>query len=297
MLEYLCETFLPGRCQMPVATSTVLRNIATGLFALTLFCALPVTGNALLFDDELPPATKARNLNLVAAGTVVAWGTLNWDYFQRTPHARSEEWFSHGTKEGGADKVGHVYTTYVLSDYYASLYRQWNYPAEKAARYGALSALGTTGIMEFGDAFSDYGFSVEDMIMNGLGAAASYWRGTHPEWERKIDFRVEYSPDPDDFEADVFTDYERLKYLVAVKAAGFDPLKDSPLRYFELHLGYFSRNYDDYRPTLPDRRERTLYVAVGLNVGKLLEGLWETEIFDYLQIPYTYLPLEHTLED
>ena len=133
--------------------------------------------------------------------------------------------------------------------------------------------------------------------MNCVGAAAGYWFGTHPEWQKRLDLRLEYAPSLSDFETDVVTDYEHHKYLVAVKANGFDSLKESPLSYLELHFGYYTRGYDDYHPNRgSDDRERTLYVGMGLNVGKIIENVWDTRIFNYLQLPYTYLPVEHDLD-
>jgi len=270
--------------------------LATVLVALTLLAATPAS--ALLFDDDLPRETKVRNLNLLAAGTVITWGIINWDYFQESPKSTNEDWFGHGTDEGGADKVGHLYTTYALSHLFAAIYRSWDYPDEPAMRLGTYSALGTMTIMELGDAFSeDYGFSYEDMLMNCAGALAGYWLGTHPQWQQRLDLRLEYAPSLSDFETDVVTDYEHHKYLLALKASGFEALQDSPLKYLELHLGYYARGYDDYKPYLADDdRERTVYVGLGLNVGKLIEGVWKTRIFDYLQVPYTYIPLEHDLD-
>ena len=73
-------------------------------------------------------------------------------------------------------------------------------------------------------------------------------------------------------------------------------LKDTPLRYLELHLGYYVRGYDDYKSYQPyDDRERNVYAGLGLNVGKVIESVWETRIFDYLQVPYTYFPVKHDL--
>jgi hypothetical protein len=253
--------------------------------------------SAMLFDSDLPKETKVRNLNLLAAGITVAWGIVNWDYFQSSPQAHSEGWFGRGTDEGGADKLGHLYTTYALSHLYASIYRKWDYSEEPAQTLGALSALGTMTIMEIGDSFSDYGFSYEDMIMNCVGAAAGYWLGSHPQWRQRIDLRLEYAPSLSHFETDVVTDYEHHKYLVALKAEGFESLRETLFGYFELHVGYYARGYDDYRPGQAyDDRERTVYLGLALNVGKLIENVWETKIFDYLQLPYTYLPLEHDLD-
>jgi len=280
------------------AKGLFLRTSSTCIFvflAMTLLIVPPAS--ALFFDADLPRETKVRNLNLLAAGTILTWGVFSWDYFQQSPQSANEGWFDHGTDEGGADKLGHLYTTYALSHIYASIYSDWDYHEEDAMRLGAFSALGTMTIMELGDSFSEYGFSYEDMLMNCVGAAAGYWFGTHPEWQKRIDLRLEYAPSLSDFESDVSTDYEHHKYLLAFKASGFDLLRDTPLNYFELHLGYYTRGYDDYQASQSiDDRERTVYVGVGLNVGKLLESVWETRIFDYLQLPYTYLPLEHDLD-
>ena len=95
----------------------------SAFLALNLAMASPA--GALLFDDNLPKETKLRNLNILSAGAVLAWGVANWDYFQETPRTDNEGWFSRGTDEGGADKLGHLYTTYALSHLYASIYDQW----------------------------------------------------------------------------------------------------------------------------------------------------------------------------
>ena len=164
-------------------------------------------------------------------------------------------------------------------------------------RLGTFSALGSMTIMELGDSFSEYGFSHEDILMNCVGAAAGYWLGTHPEWQQRLDLRLEYAPSLSEFETDVITDYEHHKYLLAVKAGGFELLRETPLRYFELHIGYYVRGYDDYQAaTANDSRERAVYVGLGINVGKLIEKVWDTRIFDYLQLPYSYLPLERDLD-
>jgi hypothetical protein len=152
--------------------------------------------------------------NVAGALFITGWGIANWDYFQASPSAQNEGWFGEKTKEGGADKLGHFYVNYALSHGLSYLYERWGYPHNQAAVYGAWSSFGLMGLMELGDSFSDFGFSYEDMLMNAVGSYTGYLMWTRPELMRKIDFRVEFTPEFD--EPDIFTDYENLKYLVAL---------------------------------------------------------------------------------
>ena len=137
---------------------------------------------------------KALALNLGVGAAVLGWGVANWDYGAGGPRFQSEGWFDRETEEGGADKLGHFYSAYLFSHLFAGQYERWDFDKDQAIRWGALSCLGVTGLIEVGDAFSDYGFSYEDMIFNTLGAAAGYLLWSSPELSRKIDLRVEYNP-------------------------------------------------------------------------------------------------------
>jgi hypothetical protein len=225
--------------------------------------------------------------NLAGGLFIIGWGVVNWDYFNNTPTAGSEGWFGADTEEGGADKLGHLYTNYVLTHGLSYLYGRWGYPRGTAARYGALSAFGLTGLMEVGDSFSSYGFSYEDMVMNTLGSVAGYLLWTRPDLQRLIDIRLEVTPRFD--QADIFTDYENLKYLVALKFDGIDRLSRGPLRYLDLQLGYYARGYSQSDPA---SHERNLYVGVGLNLSRVFGDLSmrrTARVFNYLQLPDTHL--------
>jgi len=188
--------------------------------------------------------------------------------------------------------------THITSRAFHKIYLDWSYDEGDAGRLGVLSSLGIMTLMEAGDSFSsEFGFSYEDMLMNLVGAGFSYLMIRVPELDRKLDLRAEYKPEfGGNFEPDFFTDYEHLKYLLALKAEGFDSIESRWLKPLELHLGYYARNYSDFQTGNPDRRERTLYVGLGLNVGLLLRSWIKTPVFDYLQLPYTYLPLERDLD-
>ena len=232
--------------------------------------------------------------NLTGAAIITAWGIANWDYGARSPHADEEEWFGRRTKSGGSDKLGHLYASYAVGSGLSMLYESWGYRQKEAGYYGALSSFFLMNYMEVGDAFSStYGFSYEDFIMNTAGVLSSYLLYTNPELSKRIDLRVEYIPS---FKtADVITEYEKMKYLIAFKAEGFDFVTNPYLKYGELHLGYYTRNYTG---GYCEQSERIIYLGVGINLSRLTReyGYTKTSRFlNYYQMPYTYLPFEKDL--
>ena len=237
---------------------------------------------------------KALLLNLGAGAVALGWGVWSWDWGESGPRFQDEGWFGRETNEGGADKIGHAWSAYALSHVFARQYQQWGYTQSDAARYGALSSTGIMGLIEVGDAFTDqYGFSYQDMLFNVAGAATGYLLWEYPEIARKVDFRVEYDPFiGGELQPDIFTDYKRLKYLIALKADGFDAIENPILKGLELHFGFYARGYDDSDRVLPDRdgRRQHLYVGIGLNLTRLLSPHVNVGgVFHYIQPPYTYI--------
>lgn len=278
------------------------RMVIVLLLCVLIWSAVVPWGFAREADEALSqPADlqqKTLLLNMAVAGGIFAWGIANWDYFQATPRGHREQWFGLETKYGGADKIGHLYTTYAAGRLFRHVYLKWGYDDDTAGRLGILSSLGAMTLMEVGDSFSDdIGFSYEDLLMNLAGAGFGYLMMVNPQLDRKLDLRVEYWPEfGGDVEWDLFTDYEQHKYLLAVKADGFECLADSWLKYFELQVGYYTRNYSDYHVGGLDRRKRVVYAGVGLNVGKIVERWVKAPLLDYVQVPYTYLPLAKNLD-
>jgi len=254
----------------------------------------------LLFEPEAPLShdelmQRVLYTNLVGTGVMMAWGTAFWDYFTISPVSADEGWFGGDTKYGGADKLGHVYTTYVFSLGFASLYESWGMESEESIVYGPLSAWIFEGMMEVGDSFSEtQGFSYEDIVMNTLGAAFYYVREQYPEVKEKLDLRLEYLPDIEDFDEDIFTQYNSFKYVFALKLNGFEAMQDNFLKYGELQVGYYTRGYKD--PDLYKETNRVAYVGVGINVSEVLSVMgWKrtSKVFNYYQMPYSYVPFGH----
>lgn len=207
---------------------------------------------------------QVQGSRALGIGVVLAWGLAQWEYGEQPLHARSEGWFGPDTPEGGADKLGHLYTGYVVARGLAALYRDWGLDPDAAARQGALSSLLLTSVMELGDGFSPYGVSGEDMVMNLAGAWAGRALARHEAWRERVDLRVEYRFNRD--AGDITTDYEHARYLVALKPAGFQPWRGTPLRWLELQAGYYARGYD----TPQGQRRRTTYAGVGINLPLVL---------------------------
>ncbi|WP_294951389.1 DUF2279 domain-containing protein [Sulfurovum sp.] len=242
-----------------------------------------------LTDEEL--RTRVLYTNLIGAGLVAAWGTAFWDYFTIKPVVKNEGWFGKDTKYGGADKFGHMYSTYLWSLGFSSLYEYWGMHEDEALLYGPLTSWTFQALMEVGDSFSaSQGFSYEDLIMNTVGAAFYYVREKYPTVKSKLDFRLEYIPDFNS-NVDFFTQYNSMKYLMALKFSGFKSMEDTPMKYLELQLGYYTRGYQAHEDYLD--KERVVYVGVGINSSEVLKAIgWEktSKIFNYYQLPYTYIP-------
>jgi hypothetical protein len=272
------------------------RTVAGRFFLFCIICLIPLR----IFSDDYGETEGSRNsadrnrrvvlTTAAGIGAVTVWGVWQWDYFSTTPHADSEDWFGKNTDSGGADKLGHLYTAYVASHGFASLYEYWSFERKDAALFGSLTSLAVFGAMELGDSFSDYGFSGEDMAANLIGCAAGYLLYTCPNLAAKIDLRWEYGLSPN--KTDFFTDYENSKYLIALKLNGFEFAQQNWLKYIELHAGYYTRDFSDSA----DDGKRYAYAGVGFNLTDLLfrNGYKKTAtLLRYVQPPYTTLGGRH----
>ena len=267
--------------------------ISLFLLSLTLFAQ---SGD----QERLSKWEKVLLTNAAMGGAIVAWGFTQWEYGTEDLHSGDEGWFGKETSNGGSDKLGHFYTNYLMTRIFSPLFHDWGYSKERAALYASLSAaIQSVLVMEVGDATSpEHGFSYEDFLMDLLGSVVGYYWEIYPSISNKIDFRVEYLPDFDDFRSDFTTDYEHMKHLLVVKASGFEWFRNNFAQYFEFHLGYYTRNFHHNSVYPIEERERYLYVGIGLNLSHLLRPLMGryATFFNYYQTPYTYIPYDKELE-
>lgn len=227
-------------------------------------------------------------------------GALTWDWGSSPFHFNSEGWFGKDTNSFGMDKLGHAFTGYIITDL-ATDRIAYHAPDPNGAQLSAAVIAGAVmTYVEIGDAMSGtHGFSHEDLIADFAGIGFSVLRSTFPGLRETLDFRLEYLPSGNKEGFHPITDYSGQKYILALKLAGFDRFRDSPLRFVELHGGYFARGFTDKEQErgVPVRREP--YVGIGLNLSELLfnrpanrdtiYARGARRYLEYFQIPYTYV--------
>jgi hypothetical protein len=248
-------------------------------------------------------------LALVGAGFAIV-GFKDWDWGNTSGFQTIEEgWFSKNTRHGGMDKIGHSFSTYVIADLLTDRIRANASNPTGAPITAALVAFSIMGLAETMDGFTGrHRFSREDIVANGVGALFSVFRNTIPGLREKLDWRFMYTPTSYERpgitgENGILPPYERQRYIMALKASGFETLKDTPLRYAELHVGFDARGFEEKERELGYPIERSFYVGVGLNLNEVLFGTGPNPNFaryrdtlpgwavrktlEYVQVPYT----------
>lgn len=264
------------------------------LIPLTILLAIWLTQPA--YSDNRPVRdiagerhTIALDLS-IATGFMTAWGIAQWDWFQHTPKFKQEGWFGADTHAGGADKTGHFYMSYVLSDILLADFRRNDVknPEQKAA----LTALAAMTVLEIGDATSSkYGFSAEDWIADAGGVMASWWLAKNPEWDDLIDIRMEYWPSAGfALDGDIASDYTGMKHLIAFRGDAVNSLRHTPLGLLELQTGYYTRGFRTFDTPLDNGPERHFFVGVGLSLPTLFaSNKVASTVAKYLQTPHFQL--------
>jgi len=233
-----------------------------------------------------------------AYGIATAFGVANWDWGSSSFSFQNEGWFGRDTKYLGMDKLGHAYTGYLLTEYFTQRIAHSTQDRAGAAVTGGILGMGVQTYVEVFDGFSGgHGFSYEDLTMDGLGVGFSILRSTIPGLADKVDFRMEYLPSGDKGTFSPVTDYTGQKYLLALKLAGFDEFKETPLRFVELQVGYFARGFTEEEQERGENPRREPYVALGFNLQELLDqsaardttpGRIAGKALHYVELPYTY---------
>ena len=272
--------------------------------------------------DQLvkPAPIPAKEDHLWTGWTLVAgsyaaiggYGYYSWS--QEEDHRdfffKSDGWFGKDTYAGGADKVGHCFSNYLLtrSGYdilsWAGLSRDHALTASVA-----LAALLYTAIEIKDGRTKHLGFSWNDIVADVCGNLLATALVLNPSLDRALDFRLEYYPTREYLDAvnDTGTlnpveDYSGMTFGLWYHLSEVPGLKKVPvvswLRFVDLGVTYGTRNYrpDPYDNGAP-RQE--LSAALTLNIAAIVRALagdhahpivsasnW---IFEYFTIPGTTL--------
>ncbi len=196
--------------------------------------------------------------------------------------------------EGGADKVGHAYTSYVAYRFLASWIFDYSELSRPRARtYAALSTALFAVTVEVVDGFYlPTGFSWRDLVANGMGIAFAVMLELSPKLDKLLGMSVTYSPS-NDFESPRFeSDYNGYKYFVNIKMAGVPIIQDTFFQYLQIDLGFFTRNQLGYvdKPDTPDRH---FSIGISLDISQVIQSLFKKNatlstlgrVFEYYHVP------------
>lgn len=215
----------------------------------------------------------------------------------QAPRFHSEGWFGKSTKNLGVDKLAHAYSAYIVSEL---LYARLKYKTGDAPGIAATAAVIGSATMLYTELWDsiepDGGWSWEDVAFNSMGAGFSLLRNSVPGLDKKLDFRLMIVPNSDIVTTSGKRHFEQQHYFFALKLAGFTPFEKGPLRFLELHAGYYGKDFTLRERALGVEPKRRIFVGVGINLRELLfknsrsrMGRAAGEVLDYYQPPYTAL--------
>ncbi len=162
-------------------------------------------------------------------------------------------------------------------------------------------------LIEVGDAYtSEYGFSYEDLISDLTGISLGILLEYSPTLDSLIGYSWQYWPTSRYYgkngekPLNFTTDYNGSKFVLNFRLAGlqnFGLKLPNFLRYIQLDLGYFSRNYRSGDVTA-EGPYRSLYYGVSLNFMEIVKDFFENpecrtsrilqQPFKYYHIPAGY---------
>ncbi len=245
-------------------------------------------------DDVM--ATRWETGAIVAG--VTGLGAYSWDWGSSTRFKFNPEgWFGEKTGSGGADKLGHAFTSYALTNVLTDQLVRKGRPLERAALSAALTTQAIMLYVEVFDGYSkDHGFAREDLVMNLIGTSFSYARTVTPGLRDRLDFRMEYEKSGyRGFRP--LSDYEGQKYLLALKLGGFESLRQTPLRYLELQAGYYAQGFSKAARDSGLDRSRHTFIGIGVSLNELFFGQRSSQenalryagrlFFEHIQVPHT----------
>lgn len=225
--------------------------VATGLTGQAQYSPMLPANYALFYDAD---TTSRNRLSwLISAGSMAYVGTsvgLYYSWYKNYPRSGF-----HIHDDLGAwrqmDKAGHVFSTYAQAELVTKGLRWAEVDDGKALTYGLLSSLLFQSTIEVMDGFSDqWGFSLSDMVANGVGGMSFYLQ--EKAWsEQRI--RIKNSFTPVEYPANAISpsgrgpienwlkDYNGQTYWMSLNMKSFFPESKAP-EWLNVAIGYGAEN-------------------------------------------------------
>jgi hypothetical protein len=257
-------------------------------------------------EEASPVADPARYRSLGGRIGAAKWETLGlfayitatqayWTDDTTSFHSKDEGWFGRNTNNLGIDKLTHAFNGYLFAEFLGARIARKTGDRPAAALPAAILSMGLQLYGEMWDGHkSDSGFSYQDVLFNGAGAAFSVLRHTVPGLEEKLDFRLMVVPNSQVYSFKGKRHYEQQHFLLSLELAGFEGLKTSPLRFVELQAGYRGRDFLAADRAAGIRPKRDIFFGVALNIKELFFKNSRSRVgraigsgLNYFQIPYT----------
>jgi hypothetical protein len=257
-------------------------------------------------SDTLMPDPTAHWYSFGLGVGVSAAGSVTWKFYNKwTGEFRTidEGWFGRGTYAGGADKLGHMYTDFVLGRGFYKIYRAHNYSKADAIKYAFAAGVTTRTIMEVADGFTTFEFSAGDLTFNLLGAASNALLLLDDDIAETFYLSWSYMPsnevysgyhDPFDFS----TDYSGMVFGLNADTAGVRKLLGAHEKsaWDDTFFGfnYYTRNF---RQPDDSKRERFVGASLGFTLDRFITpGHWSRPVLKYVKLPYTFAGLAYSID-
>lgn len=284
-------------------------NVISCLLALLIWVQ-PISAAVADPVEPLTPKSKAFIGTYVTAIALYGYNAW-WKDNNQSFAVKREHWFGQDTYRGGADKIGHMFTTYASTRLLSRALQGTGQSSVGAQRYSAWLVAGTMLGVEVVDGYTQrIGFSYEDLVMDAAGIGLGLLMENHPTWDDRLDFRLHYSRSADTRrlgENDPIDDYSGQTYLLMAKLNAYPGMRRNKLlRYLELGLGYGSRGYKPSDES--EQKRRKVFLALSINLNQLLDdslyrhnnyprakAISET-VFEYIQLPATTALADHDLD-
>ena len=231
-----------------------------------------------------------------------AYGAVFWDWGKvHSFRFRDEGWFQANTYSGGADKLSHAYFLFLLDRMSYDFYQKHDLTHEESLKHSFILSSAVGVMIETGDAFSHYGFSLSDLVCNTAGIGLAHLLNSDPYLDELIGFQFWFLNDNNETKKrqnlyDQIADYNNQKYIFNIRFAAIPTLRDfKPTRYINLDFGYYTRGYQ-----VPEATNRRVpYIGASINFSQLLKDFFPksdytyygASVLKYYQAPYTGVEL------